>query len=401
MAATREDFPADGYPTRPTSAMLFSSRTASNASPGSPSSAKPGALRRVLASAALPRPPLPPAASTTRVPAPTRSASWRPSAVLTTVPAGTRSTASSPRAPCRLLPAPGRPLPAFWCGRWWKSSSVCTFGSTSRTTLPPGPPFPPSGPPSGLNFSRCTEATPLPPRPPVTCRLTRSTNVGTAIAYLLPRRQAWTSSVTPVRTPLMTPAMTKGRPAFSAGRPFAAYVFRPRPSSLGSGDDVDDAATALRAELDVAADQREQGVVPAAADPAAGVEVGAALAHDDLAGVDELAAVPLDAQPLGVGVPTVLGRGRALLVCHEFSPSSCERGARSGADLGHLDLGVLLAMTLALPVTGLVLVLQDRDLRALGGPEDLGGHARGAEGVGSGGDVLAVDEHEHGKRDRV
>ena len=43
--------------------MLLSSMTASKASPASPSSAKPGALRRALASAALPRPPLPPLAS--------------------------------------------------------------------------------------------------------------------------------------------------------------------------------------------------------------------------------------------------------------------------------------------------------------------------------------------------
>ena len=88
---------------------------------------------------------------------------------------GTRRTRSSPRAPLRLLPSPGLPLPAFWCGWWWKSSSVCTFGSTSRTTSPPSPPLPPSGPPSGLNFSRWTEATPWPPLPAATCTATRST----------------------------------------------------------------------------------------------------------------------------------------------------------------------------------------------------------------------------------
>ena len=63
-------------------------------------------------------------------------------------------------------------------------------------------------------------------------------------------------------------------------------------------------------------DQREQGVVAAAADPVARVEVGAALPDDDLAGVDQLAAEALDAEPLGVGVATVARRGRALLVCH-------------------------------------------------------------------------------------
>src|SRR6478752_4110876 len=35
--------------------------------------------------------------------------------------------------------------------------SVVTSGSTRRITEPPGPPLPPSGPPRGLNFSRCTD----------------------------------------------------------------------------------------------------------------------------------------------------------------------------------------------------------------------------------------------------
>ncbi len=60
------------------------------ASPGSPSRAKPGALRRAEASAALPRPPRPPWAATYVVPAPTRSASTSPVETrLTTVPLGT------------------------------------------------------------------------------------------------------------------------------------------------------------------------------------------------------------------------------------------------------------------------------------------------------------------------
>ena len=49
----------------------------------------------------------------------------------------------------------------------------------------------------------------------------------------------------------------------------------------------------------------EQRVVAATADVDAGVEVGAALADDDLAGLDDLAAEPLDAEPLGGGVATV------------------------------------------------------------------------------------------------
>ena len=123
----------------------------------------------------------------------------RPSGVLTTVPAGTRRTMSSPRAPCRLLPSPGRPLPAFWCGRWWKSSSVCTLGSTSRTMSPPSPPLPPSGPPSGLNFSRCTEDTPWPPLPAATCTVTRSTKAAISAASYLYARTAH-GPIAPVRS---------------------------------------------------------------------------------------------------------------------------------------------------------------------------------------------------------
>ena len=69
--------------------------------------------------------------------------------------------------------------------------------------------------------------------------------------------------------------------------------------------DVDGLATALGAELDGAGGRREQRVVAATSDVHAGVEVGAALADDDLACLDDLAAEPLDAKPLGIGVATV------------------------------------------------------------------------------------------------
>ena len=85
-----------------------------------------------------------------------------------------------------------------------------------------------------------------------------------------------------------------------------ADVWLAASGGLGSvRDDVDDPAAAAGAELDVPADEREQRVVVATADAGAGVEVGAALADDDLAGVDELAAEALDAEALGVGVAAV------------------------------------------------------------------------------------------------
>jgi hypothetical protein len=63
-------------------------------------------------------------------------------------------------------------------------------------------------------------------------------------------------------------------------------------------------------------DQREQSVITAATDTVARVEVGTALPDDDFACVHQLATEPFDAESLRIGVPTISGRGRSLLVCH-------------------------------------------------------------------------------------
>src|SRR3954454_17439918 len=196
--------------------------------------------------------------------------------------------------------------------------SVVTSGSTRRITEPPGPPLPPSGPPSGLNFSRCTDATPWPPRPALTCSVTRSTKVGTAMGASSGGSGGGKHEGRPVRDALRWSRLA--RPTMSRVRSLARHG-------------VDDAAAAAGAELDRTPDQREQRVVPAATDAAARVEVGATLAHDDLAGVDDLAAVALDAEALGVGVAAVLGGRRALLVCHFVSFVCAELwlGSSSGA----------------------------------------------------------------------
>src|SRR5260221_564006 len=139
MAEMSDDLPAFGNPTRPASAIVLSSSRSSLCSPGSPRNAKPGALRLVEASAALPRPPCPPCAATNSVHAPIRSASTSPSPVFTTVPSGTLTIRSAPSAPLRCEPAPALPLPARRSGRRWKSSSVAVLGSTLKMTSPPRP----------------------------------------------------------------------------------------------------------------------------------------------------------------------------------------------------------------------------------------------------------------------
>src|SRR5262245_2837730 len=129
-------------------------------------------------------------------------------------------------------------------------------------TLPPGPPFPPSGPPSGLNFSRCTLATPLPPRPAVTCRVTRSTKAGPATMHSC---LGWSASPWDLGVAVGREVQdTRGAPLTQQDAPRGKAVIRL--SSLSGRDDVDDATAPLGAELDVAAHQREQGVVATATD---------------------------------------------------------------------------------------------------------------------------------------
>src|SRR5690606_1470400 len=161
---------------------------------------------------------------------------------------------------------------------------------------------------------------------------------------------------------------------------------------LCSSDDVDDLAAALRAELDSARLKSEQRVVAATADVHAGVEVGAALADDNLAGVDLLAAETLDAKSLGVGVTTVAGGACALLMCHVLCLFWL-------LDAGDLDARELLAVALTLLVAGLVLVLLDDELRAAEVADDLGGDLDLGQLVGVGGHRGAVDEEHCGQLD--
>src|SRR6478736_3249255 len=189
-------------------------------------------------------------------------------------------------------------------------------------TEPPFPPLPPSGPPSGLNFSRLTEATPWPPFPAATCSTTRSTKV-----------------VMPALLGVQLEVGEENAEGAGLGGPAPHGVVmrpadeHPAPESLRGGglrrDDIDGLAAALLAELHRTRDEREQRVVAATADAVAGVEVRAALADEDLAGVDGLAAEALDAEVLGVAVATVAGRGRTLLVCHVSSPSVSSSGRQA------------------------------------------------------------------------
>src|SRR5688572_4466755 len=132
----------------------------------------------------------------------------------------------------------------------------------------------------------------------------------------------------------LRPSPSMGSLARSLGRPPGTAL--PRLSlfrRIGRPHlDVDELAAQLAvAKRDAAVAQREQGMVPADADAVAGIIFGAALAHDDVAGEDILAAELLHAEPLALGVAAVAGRTACFLVCHDETLASISlRGFTSG-----------------------------------------------------------------------
>src|SRR5918999_594091 len=72
----------------------------------------------------------------------------------------------------------------------------------------------------------------------------------------------------------------------------------------------------------------EDRVVAAQADALAGLELGAALAHDDLAAAHGLAREHLHAEALCVRVAAVAARSEALLLSHRRPPASWRSASR-------------------------------------------------------------------------
>src|SRR5215207_9102573 len=82
-------------------------------------------------------------------------------------------------------------------------------------------------------------------------------------------------------------------------------------------DDADASAVlAVVLEPDLAIDLREQRVVLAEADVQARIEAPTLLAHQNGTTGDEVAIVPLDAQPLGIAVAAVAGAALPFFMSH-------------------------------------------------------------------------------------
>src|SRR5262245_9468618 len=104
----------------------------------------------------------------------------------------------------------------------------------------------------------------------------------------------------------------------------AHCAYRPSPAARHwLRNDVDPGALAV--ELDCSRRQGEEGVVLAPADVAAWMEAGAALADDDAAGSDRLAAVDLDAETLAMRIAAVANRTLTFFMCHGGNPAVVSR----------------------------------------------------------------------------
>src|SRR5690606_36809105 len=180
-------------------------------------------------------------------------------------------------------------------------------------------------------------------------------------------------------------------PASQTRSPAEAGLLAALRQPSGGGNDAH-GATLLRSldrELDGTVDQCEQGVVAAEADARARMELGAALADDDVAGLDGLAAVHVHAEVLRVGVAAVARGTYALFVCHDCV--SCLLLA--AGDAGDLDFGVVLPVAHLLAMVLAAAELDDADLVRAAVAEDLGGDGGALERVAHL-DAVGVAEHQ-------
>jgi hypothetical protein len=163
--------------------------------------------------------------------------------------------------------------------------------------------------------------------------------------------------------------------------------------TLGVLNDVDDLAATLRAELDRTRNEGEQSVVATATDTCAGVEVRAALANDDFAGLDDLSAVALDSEVLGVRVATITSRGRSLFVCHVVVLPRL-------LDAGNFHAGEVSAEALTLVVPRLVFELVNDDLGAAKVFDYLSRDRHLGESRGVRFDLVTINEKDGSERNR-
>ena len=167
-------------------------------------------------------------------------------------------------------------------------------------------------------------------------------------------------------------------------------------------------------------DESKQGVILATTDVSAGVDVRTALTDEDSTGGHGLTGKTLAAQTLTTGVAAVTRRAKTFFVCHVYyllSYSSRARllgrgslsgclgggsglaGARRGLDLGDLQTGKLLTMTLEATIALTLVELEDELLLALELLDDLSSDLSLRKLGRIGNDLLAVVEEDNREGD--
>src|SRR6185437_5425359 len=121
-----------------------------------------------------------------------------------------------------------------------------------------------------------------------------------------------------------------------------------------------DLAAAPLAERDDAIAGGEEGVVATDSDVLAGVHLGAALADQDVARQDLLAAEALDAEAPAVRIAAVTRRTACFFMCHRIAPVALG----SGDDLFDLDHRQVLTVTVLAPRILAAALLEDDQVLA-------------------------------------
>jgi len=138
-------------------------------------------------------------------------------------------------------------------------------------------------------------------------------------------------------------------------------------------------------ETDGTVGEGEKRVVTADADIGAGMEVRTALAHDDIACPNCLAAKDLDAQSLRFRIATVTSTAACLFVSHCFLASRYA---------GDFHPRVVLSMSRLTLVVFAALELDDTDLLAPTVFHDLGGDRNAGQERGAYFDIVAIGQHQ-------
>ena len=169
---------------------------------------------------------------------------------------------------------------------------------------------------------------------------------------------------------------TKGEKSLGPSRPHTSQAEAQLRSSF-SGHDAHALVHATLAEelfeLHHAVALGEKGVIAAHADIGAGINHGAELTNNDVAGKNVLTAEALHASALTFTITTVAGAAACFFMCHDETPWKIAVRPL-GDNTGNSKNGVFLTMALGAAFGLAALVLEHHDLVAENVINDLGGH---------------------------